>query len=281
MRFLLPTFPALIAAGVWALAEMTRNAPRAARVAVPLTLLGVQMLWGVPQAVEQTQRLRGANGGLAVVSHALDETAGRDDVIVAGPQILQNLDFVRHWKLADASLARGGMVGPPMGGGGGAPRMMNGPGRGFTRDADPDAPSPMQQQKREHQAALYPGSPEDREEKFAADVRRWAGAGHAIYLVGAESEVRRMLGDAARSKDIAIVKRVALPTLPSQPDDGPGGPGGPGGNPRQLRGRGFAPAGRGMGGPGGGGRPPMGTGLGDAPEIVIARWTPVGDGGGE
>jgi len=150
----------------------------------------------------------------------------------------------------------------------------------------------MQQQKREAQAKKYPGSIEDREDKFASDIRKWAGRDHAIYLVGAESEVRRMLGDAAESKDISIVNRVSLPAPPADPrNDGPGGGGGPGGR------RGFGGGGGGGGGPMGGrrgfgggagfgGGPPgggggfggpmrMGLGLGgEAREIVIARWTP-------
>src|SRR5438552_5881452 len=143
---------------------------------------------------------------------------------------------------------------PPMDGGVGAmpggPRF-SGPGMGapaFGRpgEQDPDAPSPMQQQKRQARAALYPGSFDDRADKFAADVRAWAGADHAIYLVGAENEVRRMLGDAAQSKDITIVRRVTMPAAPAEsrggmgPRDrmglrGPGGPGGPGlGGPMRM-----------------------------------------------
>src|SRR5262249_26819694 len=155
-------------------------------------------------------------------------------------------------------------------------------------EMDPDAPSPMQQQKREHLASLYPGTMEDRQDKFAADVRRWSGADHAIYLVGPETEVRRMLGDAARSKDISIVKRVSLPQQPlADRNNGAFGGGGGGGvrrfaaagGMRGMRGGGpggfagpFAGAGGGAGGGGGpaGGGGPMGMGLGDAREIVIA-----------
>jgi hypothetical protein len=262
MRFLLPTFPAYVLAGVWMLATFLKDAPRASRVAVPLTLLIVQGLWGASDLVSETNRIRFSKETLARVTEKLDEVASAGDVVVANNQVLQNLDFVRKWKLADEQLLRGGMGG----------RMGRGPGMGpgGPDDQDEDRPSPMQQAMREEQQKKYPGSQSDREEKFAEDVTKWAGD-HQVYLIGSESEVRDGLGDALGK--VKIIARVTVPEAPAM-----GGVGG------ARMGRGMAPTGgmnrrfrgpRGGGGPTGGRRPGMGF---DGPpgdrEIVIAQWIP-------
>jgi hypothetical protein len=194
-----------------------------------------------------------------------------------------------------------------MGGFGGTSRfggMRNRGDLGADRsDFDENAPSPMQEEKREARQALYPGTTRQRSDKFLADVKKWAGADHAIYLVGTETEVRRMLSDSVPSKQIEIVKRVSLPPMSvARMGGGMGGfgmggmgggmgMGGPGfrrggggavmgGGPRfggpGMGGMGGMGGGPGTGGPGGGGGGPMGGDwLGDAKEIVIARYTPV------
>src|SRR6185295_16011662 len=108
MRFLLPTFPAYIIAAVWLLSQIAQQMPKSARVAVPIVVLTAQMLWAVPQVLSETQRHRDSTRTLAIVTNALDENIHHGDVVIANPQILQNLDFVRHWKLADPSALRGG-----------------------------------------------------------------------------------------------------------------------------------------------------------------------------
>jgi 4-amino-4-deoxy-L-arabinose transferase-like glycosyltransferase len=284
MRFLLPTFPMYVLAGVWVLAELTKNATKAARVTVPIVVIAVQMLSSVPTTLAETQRLHETKRSLAIATEALEQTAQPGDVIVANNQFLQNLDFVRHWKLADASIVRGGFGGGPGGPMGGGPPAGGARFSGPRDDQDPDAPSPMQQEKREARAALYKGTTRQRTDKFLSDIKDWAH-GHAIYLVGTEAEVNRMLSDAVPSKQIEIVKRVTLPPVSIariSRGDGPGfgapgmGPGGGGftrrGGPR-FSGPGIGgPGGPGMGGPGMGAGGPMGMDwLGDAKEIVIAR----------
>jgi hypothetical protein len=266
MRFLLPTFPAYVLAGVWMLATFLKDAPRASRVAVPLTLLIVQGLWGVSDLVFETNRIRFSKETLARVTDKLDEVASAGDVIVSNNQILQNLDFVRKWKLADQQVLRGS--GP-----GGPGRIGRGSG---PDDQDDDRPSPMQQAKREEQQKRYPGSQSDREEKFAEDVTKWAGE-HHVYLVGSESEVREGLGQGLGK--VTIIARVNLPEASAM-----GGPGGammgrgivPGGGMNRIPGRFRGPMGG--GGPTAGRRPGMGF---DRPqgdrEIVIAQWIPNGN----
>jgi hypothetical protein len=274
MRFLLPTFPAYVLAGVWMLATFLKDAPRGARIAVPLSLLLVQCLWGATDLAGETTRIHYSKQMLARVTEKLNEVAAAGDVVVSNNQVLQNLDFVRKWKLADEQLVRGG---PGGAGGPGGGRFGRGMG---PDDQDEDAPSPMQRAKREEQQKKYSGSQSDREEKFADDVSRWAGD-HNVYLVGSETEVRAGLGDGLGK--VKIIARIDPPEAP--PTGGPGG---------GMMGRQMGPGGainRGrvrFGGPMGGGGAPMGAGgpmVGRRPgmgmdgpqgdrEMVLAQWIP-------
>jgi 4-amino-4-deoxy-L-arabinose transferase-like glycosyltransferase len=279
MRFLLPTFPAYVLAGVWMLATFLKESPRAARVAVPLTLLIVQGLWGASDLMSETNRIRYSKEMLARVTDELDEVASAGDVVVSNNQILQNLDFVRKWKLADEQVLR-----RAPGGGAGGGRF----GRAMGPDGDDsDEPSPMQRAKLEEQMKKYPGSQSQQEAKFASDVAAWAGA-HHIYLVGSEGEVRDGIDGEGKVK---IVARIDLPNPPAvQMSGGMRAPGG-----GMMRGRGrFGGAGGmgggmgGMGGPPMGGIGPMGGGMGRRPaafggessegsrQVVIAEWIPNG-----
>src|SRR5205085_4376397 len=94
MRFLLPTFPAYILAGIWMLATSLEYAPRSARVTVPLILLAVQGLWGADDLINETKRIHYQKEMLARVSNKLDEVVPTGSVILANNQILQDLDFV-------------------------------------------------------------------------------------------------------------------------------------------------------------------------------------------
>src|SRR2546430_435193 len=228
MRFLLPTFPAYILAGIWMLATFLETAPRSARIAVPLILLAVQGLWGADDLINETRRIHYQKQMLARVTDKLDEVVPSGSVILANNQILQDLDFVRKWKLADQQLIRGGFGGPG-----------GGPGR-FGPNNDPDAPSPMQREKREEQQEKYTGTQYERQSKFAADVRTWA-AGRKVYLVGSENEVVPDLALGARRSDVKVIARIEMPEAPVM----------------ETRGGGFGPGG-GMGRRGMGGGPGMG-----------------------
>ncbi len=90
------------------LATFLKDAARGARVVVPLTLIAIQGLWGATDLVDETQRIHYQKEMLSRVTEKLDELTRPGDVVVANNQILQNLDFVRKWKLADQQLVRGG-----------------------------------------------------------------------------------------------------------------------------------------------------------------------------
>lgn len=255
MRFLLPTFPAYLIAGVFALRQFLAAAPKGARVAVPVTLVAVQLLWGAADLLNQVTRLHHSKRVLAIATEAMEKVAVTGDVVVGNNQVLQQFDFVRKWKVADASVMRadGG-------------RMMGGPGP-MGPDMDSEEPSPMQLEKRALQQGKYPGTAAQRQAKFVADLLSWA-QGHRIYYIGTEQEMSNLIS----TGKIRIVARVPLPEAPQmatvQGRMGPRGAGGRGGfGPPQggFRGRGGMPGG--PGGPGG----PMGGFAGEK-ELIIAEW---------
>ena len=280
MRFLLPTFPVYVIAGVWVLAELTKSAPRGARVAVPIVVACVQLLWAAPDGIQQLGRMTASKRPLAIMTDALEHNTQHGDVVVASGQLLQHIDFVRHWKVADAGLVTGrggGFGGPPMGGGGGmggppdGGAMGGGPGGGGGMgggmggppgmDGGANGPSPMQQEKREAQQQLYKGSTLAKQNKFANDLATWAG-GKSIYLVGSEADVKATFSQLDQA-NFTIVERVQVP------QGGQGGPGGGMGGGMNGMGN-FRQQRQNMRGNGGGA-------VRDEPvmtEMVIARWTP-------
>ena len=254
MRFYVPVVPLFVIAGVYALFEATRAAPRAAKVAVPLIVLAPQLTLYGSGLADELGRDKARKVPLALATAGLKEVAADGDVVVAPPAVLQDLDFIRAWKLADPSLIgnRGGF-----GGGNGGGR------RGGARD--PNGPAPQQAAKAEARAELYPGDSTERRRHFLADVRAWAGGG-SIYVIAGAGDVTTLL-PGVPSNQLAEVKRIPTPKPPVEENDqtGPGGPGGPGifgGNRRGGR--------RGAGGP-------FGSAVQPGEDLVILRWTPPAD----
>lgn len=293
MRFLVPIVPLFIIAAAYALAQITAHTPRKLKIAIPVTVLALQCLIYAPGMVQQLAQMKQREIPLAIATHGLEQVARDGDVVIASTGFLDQLDFVRKWKLADISVAtgRGGGPGGGMPGGPGGMGMRGGFGRdrfGGPPDGGPDGddasnrPSPMQQAKAQARAKLYTGSTEEREEAFLVDVQKWAD-GKSIYAIGSQSQIESLLPGVLKS-EIEIVSRLKTPKAPDEPalpnargrnvnragrTGGPGafgGPGGPGGMP-------GGPGGN-MGGPGGGMGGMFGPVIIPGEEIVIARWTP-------
>lgn len=267
MRFLLPTFICYILAGVWLLARVTDRTSTLLKSSVVAVVLLLQFIWGGFSNIPELKQLHYQKEVLARVTDALEHTIKHGDVLIAHPQILQHLDFVRHWRLMD-------------------PRVLlpvQRLDRPMQRRAPPNAPMPMQAEKQRIQDEKYSGlDPEEKEHKIAQDLLAWTGE-HKVYYMGTESELQNMQGAMFNSCSFKVMARIPLPTPPllPEPERTPGiaarrpmgnrrfPPGGPdidrfrpaGGGPRQ----GFPP--RPIGGP-------MGRWgfLEDTKELVIAEW---------
>jgi len=260
LRFLLPTYPAYVLAGCWLLKETvrTRALPPSAGPLLAGGLVVFQLLWGGAELTSQAAQLHAQKEPLARVTVALEAATAPGDIVAGSGNLLQQLDFVRRWKVADTSLVQGGggpgAAGPP-------------PGDGFGADNRPDAPSPMQSAKQTERRQKYTGTLAERKKKFLADLQAWAGNGSAIYLVGPERNLKEWEG--LPEGRFQVVARVALPAQPVRRAMG--------GGPMMMGGGGFPPPPPGgmgdhngmmMGGGFGG---PM-DGFGGATEVVIAKF---------
>jgi hypothetical protein len=287
MRFVLPTFVCYIVAGLWCLSQATAQSSAVLRVLVVLAVVFVQGVWGAYSSFQEGRTLHYQKDVLAKVTDALDQNTQYGDVVMAPQQLLQHLDFVRHWRLAD----------PPTGAGGFMDRFRD-------RQGDSDAPSPRQQERARIQAEKYSGlTPAQREKKIAEDIHSWAD-GHKVYYVGGERDIEDMGDDFFYAKSFKIIAKVPLPEAPpAQNQGGFGfmgggrrfGPGGDANRPGGAPGPGADARPPADGGPGGFFRPPdggpggfrfgggrRGRGMGGMfgrgflmgeKEAVIAEWT--------
>jgi hypothetical protein len=246
LRFLLPTYLAYVLAGCWLLGEVSAAMSSGAQTALGAVVVVFQLLWGGPELWSQAVQLHYQKETLARVTVVLEKVANRGDVVVGSGNVLQQLDFVRHWKIADEAFLTGGGSG---GMGAGGPAGVDG-------GTDAHAPSPMQATKVADMRQKYTGTAAARQQKFISNLTAWAGATHLIYIVGSERNVKAWNGRQGGS--IRVVERVVLPAMPVKRRAESMGGGAAGGGAFPVGGGvgGFPPGGDGPGGP----RPPDGGG---------------------
>jgi hypothetical protein len=256
LRFLLPTFVCYAAAATWGLARIAPQVPRAAMAGGVSALVALYAIWGGIQSLQETRREAIQRRALARVTQALEEQAKDGAVVMAQPQLLQQLDFVGKWKLVEpGELQRRPTRRRPM------------PGR----NADSDAPSPMQQEKRKLQEERYAGlSPFARQVRTSRELRDWAGDS-PIYFIGEPDEVEQFQRTMLGGYSFEEVAHITIPdawrqaAMPPQ-RQGMGGP--PGGGPGGMPGMDGPP----NGGPGiGGGMPGMDGPPGGEPGAMGGR----------
>jgi len=198
LRFLLPTFICYTLAGFWLLNRITLNAPRLVGASVLFVLMGLQLVWGAHTS-RLLQRLHYQKEVLARITEELERVARRGDVIVSNRQILQHLDFVRHWRLADAAILR--MDRAPQ------------PPLNLAEKREPRGPIRAQRfAERTEQFRRLP--PPERERFFARKVREWAGESRVYFVLGAR-EYEQMRGSYFNKRYLNVVARIPLPEPPA------------------------------------------------------------------
>lgn len=284
LRFFLPTFPCYALAGIWFLSETLKTSAMPLRIAAGATLCVIQIAWGSFHQHDEFSRLHLSKKLLADVTRKLETTVPPSALLLGNREVLDHLDFVREWKLADLGIIRGERGGPQFAG----------------RRRNDSGPSPRQKEKGRKFIEKYGDmTVEERAITLAQEALEWAGS-NKIYFVGADSDLaglrRPFLPD-----DFTIVARIPVPKLPQQtnepaqprdavmpmpppgmdgarppPDDRIPPAVGVGNRDNQplVDGPGFAGPGRRdgirRGRMGGGG--PMGNRLLNAKEIVVAEW---------
>lgn len=250
MRFLVPIVPLFVIAGAWVMSQAMVTTPLTARILIPIVIVAMQILLYGQSLRTELQRSFASKSVLALTTHEIDDIVPDGSLIVADTSLLQQLDFVRKWKLADVSVLR-----PPRGPGGNRPGGIINAIPGFGGGDDNDLPSPQQQAKSEARAKLYTGSDRDKQLKFERDLNTWAGAAD-IFVVGKQTDLARLM-PLAKTSEFQIIKRFSTPKPPDEPVEV---------NPMSRMNRG--PGGRNFTRRGG----PFGAFAQPGEEIVIAKW---------
>lgn len=266
LRFLLPLFPLFSIAAAWTLWFMTRSLDRTSRTAAVSVILLIYALWGIPSSIQQCRTLEYQHQILSQATAALRKDVPAGSVVMANEGILQHLDFIRAWRLADpVQFSRG--------------TRQNQPG-----EAEDDTPRPRQSGKLKSLMAKYEGlSGQALTQALGEDIRKWA-AGGTVYFIGTETELQNMSDTYFRKQKYSIVEKIELPEAPKdmtmqRRGGGMRRPGNmarmpPAGGPPDMQGpgrnNGFFRRMQGGGPPGGGG---MGMfSFQGEKNLVIAKW---------
>ena len=274
LRFLVPTFPFLVVAGAWLLAQLAEHLGRPGRIAVAV-VAALQLLIALGGSAQVLRAAKASLGAAARARALAEKEVPAGSILIVERTLAESLDAVGRWKLVEENFLAG-FGGPGAGGPGGFGRP-GGPGRGFVggrggpgtgpeMDDAGDRPSPMQVGKNQAQQERYAGlRPDERRQRAWTDLSAWA-AGKPVYCFSRSLDsIERMLPTGA---DYRSVAEIDAPTMMMGPMAGTGGGAGRGGGMPAGRGGpgGFGPGGgRGPGmapGRGGAGAPGMGAGRG-------------------
>ncbi len=283
LRFLMPLFPLLSVLAAWTLYFLTHRLSRTAMISSISVIFAIYALWGIPTSLRECRTSKYQHKILALATADLRKNVPADSVVVASQGLLQHLDFIRNWRLAETS-----------------PRAGRGGFQNMNREGD-DTPRPMQSGKLKEMKAKYEGlSGMALSSAISEDICSWSSDGN-IYYIGSENELQNISNNYFRNFKYEIVSKIELPEQPQDMSAGRRGfmgnrsrrqggdmippQGGPGGAP--PGGGAFQPGGRfgGMdrrqqffnppGGMGGGG---MGmNSLQGEKYLVIAKWKTKGN----
>ena len=217
LRFLIPTFSMYILAAVWGLKLLADWQPRVAKALAAAIAVGT-MCWGLPRTLTSLGRLQQENGALAMITRAVVEHAPPGSMVIADPQIQQQLDYVGQWKLVDESLLSGNdpdaKGGPPDRNRG--PGGMNPPQRG--PGGAGGGPRAVHEQERRQILARYT----DRQGlavsgRMLADLDAWRGK-EKIYWIGDPTLMRQLLPPSDQLQVLATMQigEIGGQTRPGQ-----------------------------------------------------------------
>jgi len=216
MRFLMPTFPLYIIAGVWFLETVSGSDKRTAAAAV-FVVTALTASWGIPMSVAALERLETVNAALVRITDVLEKYAEPGGIVIADRAVQQHLDYIGRWRLAFK---------PPPTAPGDGMRGRRFPGRGNM----PALPRHMRPDGRSGRPGYGRGL-----ESFAAysgEIRRWAGDRRKAYIICGENRLRFYRDNLGEGERVTVLERIELP-----PGEFPGGPA-PAGPPPFLKAKG-------------------------------------------
>ena len=193
MRFLLPTFPIYIILTVWMLKLLTDKNLKIGIVSTILIVI-LTILAGFPRSSHSLQHLKIKNSVLVKIANVVEENIKPENILIANEGILQNLDFLGKWKLANISLLI------PM------PNTMN------PLIAEHTMPPKRIRnvQARERYSKL---SKDNMFDAVIEDLWKWSNNSKRIYLLGKEEQISWLRRQLSESDSLITVSRIDIPDL--------------------------------------------------------------------
>ncbi len=209
MRFLMPTFPLYIIAGVWYLkylhatypSKMEKWSPRI--IALTLIVCLIECGFAIPSKIWIQKDIYD-------VSQRISRIVPKNHVLIAPHHIQNQMDFLGGWKLVDASILSG--------------RNRHRPGMPGKQEGKPDQGSSMilggldpsfmdkmmQHDKQQEIRKCYRDNKTNRvTSKFWQDLKKWMGNQKTFYWFGTEEQMRSQLPNEFSLKGISEIKMPA------------------------------------------------------------------------
>lgn len=181
LRFLLPVYPSFILGGVWGLCSLASRLGRGVVVGMAVVVTALQMLWQEGRLLPDTKLLQ-ERQLLADAEAFVRRHVPAGEVVVGPAGLLRQLEYSGAWKLVAAE------------------RLDNGCASTKKRKAEKanhprtEAVFRARGRKEEWQERAYAGL--DRESRLIAvlwEIRRWAGKGGGVHVLGTARDFRRWM----------------------------------------------------------------------------------------
>ncbi|MFQ6114310.1 MAG: glycosyltransferase family 39 protein, partial [bacterium] len=193
MRFLLPTFPIYTILTAWMLKFLTEKNLKIGIVSTILIVI-LTILTGLPRSSHSLQHLKIKNSVLVKIANVVEENIKPENILIANEGILQNLDFLGKWKLANISLLI------PV------PNIMN----LLITDHDMPLKRIRNVQAREKYSNL------SKDNMFDAVIEvlwKWSNKSRRIYLLGKEEQISCLHRKLSESDSLISISRIDIPDL--------------------------------------------------------------------
>jgi len=202
LRFLIPTFSIYILAAAWGFKLLADRLPRVAVVFATVTFVAT-VSWGLPRSASAMERLKQGNAALATITQLVTEHVAQGNIVIADPQIQQQLDYIGAWNLIDESI----LTGDDHDSGGPPPDHDRELGRESPlRRNLASGPRAVHEQERRRIMDRYT----DRvgpvvSGRMLADLDAWRGTGK-VYWIGNLAQMRRLLPPSDQLRVMRIIK---------------------------------------------------------------------------
>jgi len=198
LRFITPTFPIYLLAGLWFLNYVSLRLTKRPWRAFIAALILWRYIGGSIVSLSRAPEYEYQQTVLARAAQLLGANVPDRSVVLANPKFLQHLDVLQRWRLADPTLS----VQIPQ-----LPQMEQ---HWREQGAEPFQP----ERRRQRTARYFPRNSVPRADLFMNDVRAWAGQS-PIYFIGTAAELLLIQSLYPLPGAPRIIARAPAPAFPN------------------------------------------------------------------